>query len=79
MSKPVHHPYVPHASDLIWLVFEVGREQSGRRPALVLSPQLFTERTGQVYRLSDRFLKKRQRQRSDSTTCNEPDSIDSGP
>ena len=32
--------YVPEAGDLIWADFDprVGREQSGRRPALVLSP-----------------------------------------
>ena len=41
-------PYVPQAGDIIWLVFDprVGHEQSGRRPAIVLSPRLFTERTG---------------------------------
>ena len=32
--------YVPEAGDLIWTDFDprVGREQSGRRPALVVSP-----------------------------------------
>ena len=32
--------YVPEAGDLIWTDFDprVGREQSGRRPALVISP-----------------------------------------
>jgi mRNA interferase MazF len=36
-------PYVPEAGDLIWTDFDprVGREQSGRRPALVLSPSDF--------------------------------------
>lgn len=40
--------YAPQAGDLIWLIFDprVGHERSGRRPALVLSPKLFTERTG---------------------------------
>ena len=35
--------YVPQAGDLIWTDFDprVGREQSGRRPALVLSPEAF--------------------------------------
>jgi mRNA interferase MazF len=35
--------YVPDAGDLIWTDFNprVGREQSGRRPALVLSPADF--------------------------------------
>jgi len=35
--------YVPEAGDLIWTDFDprLGREQSGRRPALVLSPADF--------------------------------------
>lgn len=35
--------YEPEAGDLIWTDFDprVGREQSGRRPALVLSPSAF--------------------------------------
>lgn len=35
--------YEPDAGDLIWTDFDptVGREQSGRRPALVLSPVAF--------------------------------------
>lgn len=35
--------YEPEAGDLIWTDFDprVGREQSGRRPALVLSPLAF--------------------------------------
>ncbi|HMN73777.1 MAG TPA: type II toxin-antitoxin system PemK/MazF family toxin [Rhodoblastus sp.] len=41
-------PYVPDAGDLIWTDFDppTGREQGGRRPALVLSPDLFTRKTG---------------------------------
>ncbi|MBV8334234.1 MAG: type II toxin-antitoxin system PemK/MazF family toxin [Alphaproteobacteria bacterium] len=36
-------PYAPEAGDLIWTDFDpcVGREQSGRRPALVISPADF--------------------------------------
>lgn len=36
--------YVPDAGDLVWMDFDprVGREQSGRRPALVLSPAAFS-------------------------------------
>lgn len=32
--------YVPEAGDIVWLDFtpQAGREQAGRRPALVLSP-----------------------------------------
>ncbi len=40
--------YVPNTGDLIWLTFDpqAGREQSGRRPALVLSPSAYNERSG---------------------------------
>jgi mRNA interferase MazF len=45
MSDPA---YVPDAGDLIWTDFDPvkGREQAGRRPALVISPAIFTENTG---------------------------------
>src|SRR5947207_15372851 len=40
-------PYAPEAGDLIWTDFDprVGREQSGRRPALVVSPAEFAQAT----------------------------------
>ncbi len=40
--------YTPEAGDLIWLTLDprTGHEQSGHRPALVLSPKLFSQRTG---------------------------------
>ena len=40
--------YVPEAGDLIWTDFDptVGREQAGRRPALVISAALFNANTG---------------------------------
>ena len=40
MTEP---PYAPDAGDLIWTDFDprTGREQSGRRPALVISPREF--------------------------------------
>ena len=40
--------YVPGHGDLIWTDFDPtkGREQAGRRPALVVSPAAFTENTG---------------------------------
>ncbi len=36
-------PYTPQAGDIIWTDFDprTGREQGGRRPALVVSPALF--------------------------------------
>ena len=39
--------YVPNTGDLIWLSFnpQAGREQTGRRPALVLSPAVYNEKT----------------------------------
>ena len=35
--------YLPEMGDLVWLTFEprAGREQAGRRPALVLSPGIY--------------------------------------
>ncbi len=39
--------YVPDRNHLIWLEFtpQTGREQAGRRPALVLSPKAYNEVT----------------------------------
>jgi mRNA interferase MazF len=41
-------PFVPDAGDLVWLSFtpQAGREQAGRRPALVLSPRLYNAKAG---------------------------------
>ena len=40
--------YVPRRGDIVWLDFtpQAGHEQAGHRPALVLSPQVYNERTG---------------------------------
>jgi mRNA interferase MazF len=40
--------YVPDRSHLVWLSFDpqAGREQAGRRPALVLSPAAYNDRAG---------------------------------
>jgi mRNA interferase MazF len=40
--------YVPDRGDCIWLNFnpQTGKEQSGRRPALVLSPKAYNEKVG---------------------------------
>ncbi len=40
--------YIPERGDIVWLLLDprVGHEQSGRRPALVLSPKVFTRHTG---------------------------------
>jgi len=43
----VRGAYAPDAGDLLWLNFDPqrGREQSGRRPALVLSPAAYNSKT----------------------------------
>jgi mRNA interferase MazF len=40
--------YVPERGDIVWLVFDpqVGREQAGRRPAVVLSPKSYNGEVG---------------------------------
>lgn len=40
--------YVPVRGDVVWLSFDPqsGHEQSGRRPALVLSPEAYNNRSG---------------------------------
>src|SRR5260221_6469147 len=39
--------YVPQAGDIVWLNFtpQVGHEQAGHRPALVLSPAAYNDKT----------------------------------
>ncbi|HLZ13102.1 MAG TPA: endoribonuclease MazF [Candidatus Acidoferrum sp.] len=39
--------YMPEAGDLVWLDFtpQAGREEAGRRPALVLSPRAYNAKT----------------------------------
>jgi mRNA interferase MazF len=39
--------YLPEAGDLVWLDFtpQAGREEAGRRPALVLSPRAYNAKT----------------------------------
>lgn len=38
----------PDAGDVVWLDFapQAGREQAGKRPALVLSPRIYNEKVG---------------------------------
>ena len=40
--------YVPDTGEIVWLNFtpQVGHEQAGRRPALVLSPAAYNGKTG---------------------------------
>jgi mRNA interferase MazF len=39
--------YVPKAGDIVWLEFDpqAGREQAGRRPAVVLTPEVYNKKT----------------------------------
>jgi mRNA interferase MazF len=40
--------YIPEEGDLVWLNFtpQAGREQAGRRPALVLTPSAYNSKSG---------------------------------
>lgn len=44
----VNAPYIPDRGDIVWLEFDpqAGHEQAGRRPAIVLSPKAYNDRTG---------------------------------
>jgi len=39
--------YIPDCGDIVWLTFapQAGHEQAGRRPAVVISPILYNEKT----------------------------------
>jgi mRNA interferase MazF len=39
--------YVPDRGDIVWLNFtpQAGQEQRGKRPALILSPKIYNEKT----------------------------------
>jgi mRNA interferase MazF len=45
MVKP---DYIPERGDLIWIEFspQAGHEQSGKRPALVISPHRYNQKSG---------------------------------
>ncbi|MBA3466450.1 MAG: endoribonuclease MazF [Gemmatimonadaceae bacterium] len=47
-SRGSRRKYVPERGEAVWLDFDpqAGHEQSGRRPAVVLSPQAYNERAG---------------------------------
>jgi len=42
--------YIPNRGDIIWINFnpQKGREQSGRRPAYVLSPKIYNQKVGLI-------------------------------
>jgi mRNA interferase MazF len=39
--------YIPSRGDIVWLTFnpQAGHEQAGRRPAIVVSPRLYNEKS----------------------------------
>jgi mRNA interferase MazF len=41
-------PYCPRSGDIVWLSFDpqLGHEQAGHRPALVLSPERYNRKVG---------------------------------
>lgn len=41
-------PYIPQRGDVVWITLnpQAGREHSGRRPAVVLSPQAYNANVG---------------------------------
>ena len=43
--------YIPNKGDIVWTDFNPakGHEQKGRRPAIVISSQLFNSKTGMAY------------------------------
>lgn len=45
VTKPA---YVPRRGDAVWIDFnpQAGHEQAGRRPAVVLSPRAYNDKTG---------------------------------
>jgi mRNA interferase MazF len=47
-AEPARPEYVPRRGDFLWLSFDpqAGHKQSGRRPALVLSPEQYNRRVG---------------------------------
>lgn len=40
--------YIPERGDVVWLNFtlQAGREQAGKRPALIISPKIYNEKSG---------------------------------
>jgi mRNA interferase MazF len=44
----VKSQYIPHRGDIVWVNFSPrsGREQGGKRPAFVVSPRKYNERSG---------------------------------
>jgi mRNA interferase MazF len=50
MKSGKNMAYIPERGDVVWITLtpQAGHEQSGRRPALVLSPASYNEKVGLV-------------------------------
>lgn len=48
MAKKSGENYIPERGDIIWLIFDpqAGHEQSGKRPAFVLTPEEYNSKVG---------------------------------
>lgn len=48
MVKNAKKPYIPARGDIVWLSFDpqVGHEQKGNRPAIVISPKEYNRKVG---------------------------------
>ncbi|AFZ33708.1 transcriptional modulator of MazE/toxin, MazF [Stanieria cyanosphaera PCC 7437] len=51
MKKSGSKQYIPDRGDIIWLDFnpQIGREQAGHRPAIVISPKKFNSLSSLVF------------------------------
>jgi mRNA interferase MazF len=49
-TKSGKHSYLPNRGDVVWLLFDpqAGHEQAGTRPAVVLSPKSYNERSSLI-------------------------------
>lgn len=47
-TRPGDMAYVPERGDVVWITFhpQAGHEQTGRRPAVVLSPKVYNGKVG---------------------------------
>ena len=45
--------YIPQRGDIIWLEFnpQAGHEQAGKRPALVISPEKYNQKTDLLWEI----------------------------
>ena len=60
----------PDAGDIVWIDFtpQSGREQAGKRPALVLSPRAYNDKVGLMIVCPNHFESERLRIRSSASS-----------